>query len=140
VSQYYALGDVTLWNPSNGASRLFLRQLALFEEEIGLRSGIGPMESDEAQVSREVFETFVAALLAWRGRSAHAVMAALSDGFIATVLVLAERADVAVRWPAPVVGVEGLRDVQVTVPAADTGGWERQVRERARQLAGVMAR
>jgi hypothetical protein len=53
---------------------------------------------------------------------------------------LAERADVAVRWPAPVVGVEGLRDVQVTVPAADTGGWERQVRERARQLAGVMAR
>ena len=140
VSQYYEFGDVTLWNPSNGASRLFLRQLALFEEEIGLSSGIGPMESDEAQVSPEVFDVFVNALLAWRGRSGHAVMAALSDGFIATLLVLAERAGVATQWPARVVGVEGLRDVQVTAPAADTGEWEHRVREQARQLARFMAR
>ncbi|WP_245985008.1 DUF6086 family protein, partial [Streptomyces tateyamensis] len=34
MSQYYNMGDETLWNPSNGASRLFLRQVAVFEEEL----------------------------------------------------------------------------------------------------------
>lgn len=142
MSQFYESGDVTLWSPSNGASKLFLRQVALFEEELGLSSGIGPMESGEAQVGSEVFEVFFGALLAWRGRSGHAVTAALSDGFIATLLVLAERAGVVAQWPGRVVGVEGLRDVQATVPAAaaDPGGWEHRVRNQARLLAGFMAR
>jgi len=64
VSQYYELGDVTLWNPSNGASRLFLGQVALFEEEVGLPSGIGPMEHDEAQVSAEAFEVSIDVIFA----------------------------------------------------------------------------
>jgi hypothetical protein len=140
MSQYYELGGVTLWNPATGTSELFLRQQALFEEVIGLPSGIGPMVSDEAQLSPEEFEAFVGALLAWRGRTGSTVTAALSEGFIATVLVLAERAGVAAQWPAPLVGLEGMRDVQVTVPTADTGGWELQLREQARQLAGFMAR
>jgi hypothetical protein len=67
-------------------------------------------------------------------------VAALSDGFIATLQVLAERAGVVPQRPELIVGIEGLRDVQVTVPAADTGGWEHQVREQARRLAGFMAR
>jgi len=96
VSQYYELGEVTLWNPSNGASRLFLRQAELFEEEVGQSSGIGPMQNDQAQISPEEFEAFVHALLAWRRRTHHAVVAALSDGFLATVLVLADRAGIVV--------------------------------------------
>ncbi|WOX17170.1 DUF6086 family protein [Streptomyces sp. N50] len=38
---YFDAGDETLWNPSNGAGRLFLRQLELFEAELKLPSGIG---------------------------------------------------------------------------------------------------
>jgi hypothetical protein len=43
MSQYFDMGEETLWNPSNGASRLFQRQVAVFESELGLPSGIGPM-------------------------------------------------------------------------------------------------
>jgi len=34
MSQYFDLGDETLWNPSNGASRLFRSQVAVFEAEL----------------------------------------------------------------------------------------------------------
>src|SRR4051812_40421513 len=94
MSQYFDMGDQTLWNPSNGASRLFLRQLAVFEAELELPSGIGPMEADECQVDPVIFEVFVNALLVQHRRTQHAIMLALSEGFIATVLVLAERAGI----------------------------------------------
>ena len=65
---------MTLWNPSNGTSRLFLRQVALFEEELALPSGIGTMEQDEAQIDPAVLEGFVEALLAGQARTNHAIM------------------------------------------------------------------
>lgn len=138
MSQYFEVDGMALWNPSNGASKLFLRYVALFEEELGLPSGIGPMENDEAQISVEELEPFVAALLAWRGRTNHAVMTALADGFIATLLVLAGRAGVEVRWPEPVAGFEGMHDVQV--PGRGVDGWELRVREQARELSRFMVR
>ncbi len=30
MSQYFHIGDETLWDPSNGASRMFRRQVAVF--------------------------------------------------------------------------------------------------------------
>lgn len=140
MSQYYQAGGVTLWNPSNGASRLFLRQVALFETEVGLPSGIGPMADDEAEVRLAEFELFVGALLAWRSRSRHAIIAALSDGLIATLLVLAERAGVAMSWPEPIAGIEGLHDVQVPLPDAVAEDWTHEVRRQARQSARFMPR
>jgi hypothetical protein len=144
VSQYYQLGEMTLWNPSMGASKLFLRQVRLFEAELGLPSGIGPMEADEAQISCELLETFVAALLQWRGRTHHAVIAALSDGFVATLLVLTERADVVVHWPDRKAGaLEGIRDVQAlpgSGHAIGEAGWQSRLREQTGQLAQFMAR
>ncbi len=71
MSQYYDVGDETLWNPSNGSSRLFLEQLAIFEAEIGLPSGIGPMEADECQVDPAALDVFVNALLAWHRETRH---------------------------------------------------------------------
>ncbi|WP_033355540.1 DUF6086 family protein [Kitasatospora aureofaciens] len=143
MSQYFSLGDVTLWNPSNGVSALFLRQTAGFEEVLGLPSGIGPMEEDEAEVAPDSLAVFVGALLAWRDGSNHAVLEALSDGFIATMLVLAERAGAEVRWPGqPGPAQAGLHDVQVA-PATTAGagaGWAVRVREQARQLDLAMAR
>jgi Family of unknown function (DUF6086) len=144
VSQYYELGEVALWNPSNGASRLFLRQAALFEEEVGLPSGIAPMRDDEAQISHEAFEAFVHALLAWRARTSHAVIAALSDGFLATVLVLADRAGIVVEGPGRSSGeIAELRDVQIGSVASsviDPDDWEARVRDQARKLSESMPR
>ncbi|MFE7359084.1 DUF6086 family protein, partial [Streptomyces sp. NPDC057543] len=63
MSQYYDLGDQTLWNPSNGASRLFMSQVTVYQTEVGLPSGIGPMEADECQIDPIAFAAFVDALL-----------------------------------------------------------------------------
>ncbi|MFJ8623168.1 DUF6086 family protein [Kitasatospora sp. NPDC093550] len=93
MSQYYEMAGRTLWNPSNGASRLFLRQVADFEAELGQTSGIGPMVDDESEIDPAVFGAFVRALAAWHGRTCHhGVLRALSEGFVATTLALAERA------------------------------------------------
>ncbi|MFM9372621.1 DUF6086 family protein [Streptomyces sp. Da 82-17] len=122
MSQYYAMGDRTLWNPSNGASRLFLGQVAVYEAELSLPSGIGPMEDDECQIDADVFGAFVEALLAWYQRTRHAVIGALAEGFVATVLVLARRAGIeAGRQPvAPDVGESG-EDVQIPTASASSG-------------------
>jgi hypothetical protein len=99
VSQYFVVGDETLWNPANGVSRMFRRQVEVFEAEWELASGIGPMENDECQISPTTFEAFVNALLTRHLRTSHPIMLALSEGFTATTLVLAERAGITLDWP-----------------------------------------
>lgn len=127
MSQYFDMGDETLWNPSNGASRLFLRQTAVFEAELGLPSGIGPMRADACQIDPAVFGTFVNTLLARHRGTGHAVIAALTEGFVATVLVLAERARVEVDWrPAD--------------PATHDGRVASALRRKSRDLDRFMAR
>jgi len=148
MSQYYDLGDRTLWNPSNGASRLFQRQVAVYEAELDLPSGIGPMEDDESVIDPAAFEVFADALLAWHRDTTHGVMIALSEGFVATVLVLAERAAIEVRWPPnDLTASLERRDVQVPAPAApeadvgaDADAWATALREKARELGRFMAR
>ncbi|WP_369232625.1 DUF6086 family protein [Streptomyces sp. R21] len=142
MSQYYDLGDRTLWNPSNGASRLFLHQVAVYEAELGLPSGVGPMENDESAVEAATFRTFANALLTWHRATTHGVMAALSEGFVATVLVLAERADIELDWPTsdPTTSRE-RKDVQVPAPPApDADAWAAALRARVRELGRFMAR
>ncbi|MFJ5272659.1 DUF6086 family protein [Streptomyces sp. NPDC088358] len=142
MSQYYALGGQTLWNPSNGASRLFLRQVALFETELGLPSGIGPMESDECQIAPVAFKAFADALLARHRRTTHAVMIALSEGFVSTVLVLARRADIELAWNATGSAAgDQLTDLQVPAPPApDQETWAADLRQRSLELGRFMAR
>ncbi|GAA2646036.1 DUF6086 family protein [Streptomyces vastus] len=146
MSQYFDLGNETLWNPSNGASRLFQRQVAVFEAELGVSSGIGPMENDECQIDPITFETFVNTLLAQHRRTTHAIVLALSEGFIATVLVLAERAGIKVDWARLGTTPDGpLEDVQVSVltgmsAPAEAGAWGSGLREKARQLGRRMPR
>ncbi|MGH4035201.1 DUF6086 family protein [Actinomycetota bacterium Odt1-20B] len=100
VSQYFGVGDDTLWNPSNTVARLFLRQVAVFEAELGLPSGIGPIENDECDIDPDVLGEFARTLLAHYRRTQHPVLAALCEGFLATLLVLAERAGIDVSGTA----------------------------------------
>ncbi|MFJ3621933.1 DUF6086 family protein [Streptomyces iakyrus] len=146
MSQYFDVGEETLWNPSNGASRLFQRQVAVFESELGLRSGVGPMINDECQIDPGAFGTFVNALLAQHRRTSHAIVLALSEGFTATVLVLAERAGITIDWAQPGAAPDGpLEDVQVSAPTGmstppEDGAWAAGLREKARELSRRMPR
>ncbi|MGW6709517.1 DUF6086 family protein [Streptomyces sp. NPDC054956] len=154
MSQHYDVGDETVWNPSNGAARLFHRQVALFEADLDLPSGIGPLENDECQIDPAVLGPFTEALLARYGGTGHAIVQALSDGFIATVLVLAERTGARVHWPLPLPltgSLEGRRDVQVPLTGPSVGpsgpapgSYEAsraaELRAAARELSGRMPR
>lgn len=146
MSQYFDIGDETLWNPSNGASRMFQRQVAVFEAELELPSGIGPMENDECQITPDTFEAFVNALLAKHRRTSHAIWLALADGFTATVLVLAERAGVTVDWALlGAVPEAEMADVQVSAVTglsapAEAGAWAAGLRKKAQELGRRMPR
>ncbi|MCF2130476.1 DUF6086 family protein [Strepomyces sp. STD 3.1] len=74
------MGDRTLWNPSNGASRLFMSQVTVYQADVGLPSGIGPMEADECQIDPVAFAAFVDALLAWHSQTGHAEQEARHRG------------------------------------------------------------
>ncbi|WP_405918142.1 DUF6086 family protein [Streptomyces sp. NBC_00728] len=141
MSQYYAMGDETLRNPSNWASRLFMSQVSVYQAELGLPSGIGPMRADECRIDPHEFKAFVDALLAWHRGTSHAVMAALSEGFVATVLVLADRAGIEVNWqPARFADDGGLNDVQVpTTPVSPEGAWAAALQHKSRELGRFMA-
>ncbi|MDH6502591.1 DUF6086 family protein [Streptomyces sp. SAI-149] len=136
MSQYYDLGDRTLWNPSNGASRLFMSQVIVYEAEVGLPSGIGPMEADECQIDPIAFAAFVDALLAWHGETRHAVMATLSEGFVATVLALAEIANIEVGWQA---AMRNESHYLKTTSDPDAKEWTAALQQQSRELVRHMA-
>ncbi|MFE9055734.1 hypothetical protein CJI59_08255 [Streptomyces sp. Alain-F2R5] len=138
MSQYFDMGDETLWNPSNGAARLFLRHVALYEAELGVPSGIGEMVNDECQVDPGAYEAFVNRLLEWHHDTAHAVIHGLSRGFVATALALAHRAGIEVGSPDTADGLEGRTDVQVPLP--DRSHWEERLREQATAIERRMPR
>lgn len=135
MSQYYKMGDRTLWNPSNGASRLFARQVALYEAELSLASGIGPMEVDECQIDPTVFAAFANALLAWHAETRHAVMATLSAGFVAMVLALAEKANIEVDWRA----AESAENDYLKISGPHAKEWTAALRQRVRELTRSLA-
>jgi hypothetical protein len=144
VSQYFGLGERTLWNPSNGAARLFLGQVFVFEAELGLPSGIGPMREDECQIDPGTLKLFVEALLERHRRTSHAVMIALSEGFLATMLVLAERADIKLTWPADDREADDT-STDLQVPDEASGSISAcvrldQLRDASRELSRFMAR
>lgn len=140
MSQYYVMGDQTLWNPSNGASRLFMSQVNVYQAEVGLPSGIGPMKADESQLDPTVFKMLVDALLTWHRNTSHAVMAALSEGFVATVLVLAKRAGIEVNWQPTGHAERGeLKDVQVPMaPGSSEVVWAAALQQKSHEVGRFM--
>lgn len=147
MSMYFDIGDETLWNPSNGAGRLFLRQLEVFEAELNLPSGIGQGkhrgDPDTLEVDPAAYTEFVRELVACHCRTAHSVILALSEGFVATAVALARRAGIEVAIPEPESGHVGSRvqyDIQVpansrTAPTAGTTTLDTRAREIDRWMA-----
>ncbi|MGB8939481.1 MAG: DUF6086 family protein [Streptomyces sp.] len=122
MSMYFDVDDETSWNPSNGAGRLFLRHVEVFEAELGLPSGIGQGkhwgDPDTLEVDLVAYERFARGLVAWHCRAGHSVILTLSEGFVATALALARRAGIEVEMPERGAGAgrvpEGVqRDMQV---------------------------
>lgn len=144
----FDIGDETLWSPSNGAGRLFLRQLEVFEVELKQPSGIGQGrywgDPDTLEVDPAVYAEFVRGLVAWHCGTGHSVILALSEGFVATTVALARRAGITVEMPEPKSGHarDGVQhDVQVpgsprTASAAVVIALDARAREIDRGMAG----
>ncbi|PYC68358.1 hypothetical protein C7C46_29165, partial [Streptomyces tateyamensis] len=114
---------------------------------LSLPSGIGPMESDECQVDPAVLEVFTNALLTRHRETQHAIERALTEGFVITMLALAERAGVEVHWEPPpgAAPAAELRDVQIPVNACaanreDRQVWSEELRGKTQELGRFMAR
>ncbi len=149
MSMYFDIGDETLWNPSNGAGRLFLRQVEVFESELKLASGIGQGrhsgDPDTLEVDPALYASFVHGLVAWHCRTVHSVILALSEGFVATAVALARRAGVEVEMPEPGSGSGPMpgrvqRDVQVPGSPRAASAVVTALDARARELDRCMAR
>ncbi|MEV6195645.1 DUF6086 family protein [Streptomyces sp. NPDC051920] len=146
MSMYFELDDETLWNPSNGAGRLFMRQLEVFEAEVGLPSRIGQGrywgDPDTLEVDPVLYARFVNGLVAQHRRTGHQVVLALSEGFVATAVALAWRAGIEVVTPEPDAGDErGRFDVQIPAsPRSTPTAVMDALQDRARELDRWMAR
>ncbi|MGI5374965.1 DUF6086 family protein [Streptomyces sp. CA-251387] len=148
MSMYFDIGDETLWNPSNGAGRLFLRQVEVFEAELELPSGIGQGkhwgDPDTLEVDPAVYAEFARGLVAWHCRTGHSVILALSEGFVATAVALARRAGIEVAAPEPGSGHApgGVQhDVQVpSDPRTGSAAVLTALDTRAREMDRWMAR
>ncbi|MFJ4787734.1 DUF6086 family protein [Streptomyces sp. NPDC088794] len=144
----FDMGDETLWEPSNGAGRLFLRQVEVFEAELKLPSGIGQGkhwgDPDTLEVDPAAYAEFVRGLVTWHCRTGHTVILALSEGFVATALALARRADIEVPMPETVSGdvSGGVRhDIQAPGnPQGTTAAVVDALETRAREMDHWMAR
>jgi hypothetical protein len=90
LSCYFQIGDAILWNPSNSVAELFIQQAKLFA--VSAESGLGELYNDECEVDLPVFNHFIEQLVDQYRRSNHGVLRALMAGFLATSMVLVQRA------------------------------------------------
>jgi len=121
MSQYFDVGERTLWNPSNGPGTLYVRTVAALEPLAGVPSGIGvgrwgPGDPDSHGIDLPVFTEFVNALVRCYRDGNHRILRALVESPLAVSIVLVQRAGGAVEALAEPPGVAD-RDIR-TGPAA----------------------
>lgn len=93
MSQYFQAGDLVLWNPASHVAELFFRTSEAVAPTVGLPTGIAPVAADEYQIELDTFTAFADALVHRYLSSSHTVLKSLLEGFIATALVMVERAE-----------------------------------------------
>ncbi|MFD9890174.1 DUF6086 family protein [Amycolatopsis sp. NPDC059027] len=117
MSQYFDVGEQTLWNPSNGPGKLFVSMTKALEPLVGLPSGIGagrcgPGDPDCHGIDLVAFTRFTDALTRLYRESNHLILRSLLEGVVATAIVLVERGVGTVRALSEQPGTS-TRDVQI---------------------------
>jgi hypothetical protein len=139
VSQYFRVGDVVLWNPSNRVAELFVRTSEAVAPLVAAPTGIGAMQADDYEVDLDVFVGFVDALTKQYLSSSHPILRSLLGGFLATTLVLVDRAGRTVPSLYANATLD-KRDVSVSHGGIGTLGDPGRLRELADELTQVMPR
>ncbi|MFG3690971.1 DUF6086 family protein [Micromonospora sp. NPDC047740] len=128
-----------MWNPSNRVAELFVRTSEAVAPLAATPTGIGAMDADDYEVDLDVFVGFVDALVEQYLSSSHAILRSLLEGFLATALVLVDRAGRAVpalHAPATL----DPRDISVGPGGIGALGDPVRLRELADALAPAMPR
>ena len=137
MSQYFQVGDLILWNPSNRVAELFVRTSEAVAPLVAAPTGIDAMHADEYEVDLDAFVGFIDALVKQYVSSSHAILRSLLEGFLATSLVLVDRAGRSVpslHAPAAL----DPRDVSVSSEGIGALGDPARLRELADALARMM--
>ncbi|WP_155368449.1 DUF6086 family protein [Catellatospora vulcania] len=139
MSQYFSIGDQDLWNPASRVGQLFYRTAGVMAQLVDTPHGLHDTEQDEYQVDPVQFMAFVDALARCHLSSTHTALRTLISGFLATAVVLTERAGLAVpALTEPVVAKP--RDHSCTTERPDVSGDIVALFARSRELDRTMAR
>jgi uncharacterized protein DUF6086 len=109
VSYVFDIGNATVWSPALRIGSLFVTMAESLAAWKGTPSGLSAMASDYYEIDSDVFSTFVQTL-ARDDSAAHEIFGALTHGFIATCLVMLDRAGV----PMPQLGSGAEAIIQLT--------------------------
>ncbi|MBV1850798.1 DUF6086 family protein [Catellatospora tritici] len=139
MSRYFQIGARVLWNPSNNVAELFARTAEVMSALVDKPTGMHDLGQDEYEIDLPVFEAFVDTLARRYLGSSHLVLRSLVEGFLATAIVMVERAEGGL--PALTQSHELFpRDIQVgptgTMPLGDV----RRLRDLADDVARAMPR
>ncbi|MCP2324350.1 hypothetical protein HDA40_002857 [Hamadaea flava] len=134
MSQIFRTGEAILWFPSNRVARLFHSLTEVLVSVAGRPAGMDDTGADEYEIDQEVFEAFVNELARQYLGSSHVIMRSMLEGYLATALVLVERAGGSVAALSEAIGLDP-RDISV----GPGGIGELGDVERLRQLAAVHA-
>ena len=143
VSQYFQVGDQTLWNPSNGPGTLFVSVAKALEPVAELPSGIGvgrwgPGDPDCHGIDLDAFTRFTDALVRRYRSSNHLILQSLMEGFIATAIVLVERGGGTVRALSEQPGTN-TQDVQIGATGPVAKADPDRLTQRAAEHSAAMA-
>ncbi|NUR48639.1 MAG: hypothetical protein HOV71_10930 [Hamadaea sp.] len=139
MSQSFRTGDVILWFPSNRVARLFHALTEILAPVAGLPAGMADTGADEYAIDLATFEAFVDELTRQYLGSSHVILRSMMEGYLATALVLVERAGGGVGALAEPIGLDP-RDVSVGPDGVGRLGDADRLRELASAHARAMPR
>ncbi|WP_405681133.1 DUF6086 family protein [Streptomyces sp. NBC_00868] len=95
MSVYFQIDGTDVWNPSNSVAKLFVSQVEVVEQGLGLpRSGLGPILDDECNIDGHLFNPFLSALVRRHRETNNLPLMLLIEGVVTIGWVMIERADV----------------------------------------------
>jgi hypothetical protein len=94
MSYIFEAGDATVWSPALRVGSLFVTMAECLANWEGVPTGLSAMASDYYEIDVEAFGALVRALLN-DSSAGHAIFGQILHGFIATCLVMLERAGAA---------------------------------------------